>query len=130
MAGSHTIGFSRCTSFRGRIYNDSNIDSAFVKSLQRICPRSGNDSLLAPLDLRTPTFFDNSYYRNLLNKKGLLHSDQEFFNGSSADLLVKTYARNPFTFFNDFAKAMVKMSSIRPVTGNRGEIRKNCRQAN
>lgn len=130
MAGSHTIGLARCATFRGHIYNDSNIDPSFAKSLRRICPRSGRDNVLAPLDRHTPACFDNLYYKHLLQGKGLLHSDQELFNGSSADFLVRRYASNPHDFFKDFAKAMVKMSNIKPLTGKQGEVRKNCRKVN
>lgn len=131
LAGSHTIGLARCTLFRSRIYNESTIDAAFAKSLQGSCPRSGNDDNLASLDLQTPTHFDNLYYKNLLKAKGLLHSDQELFNGtSSADKLVKIYANNTFAFFKHFSKAMVKMGNIEPLTGSQGEIRTNCRKVN
>ncbi|KAK2637036.1 hypothetical protein Ddye_031828, partial [Dipteronia dyeriana] len=85
--GAHTIGLARCTTFRDRIFNDTNIDKSFAKSLQQICPKTGNDSALAGLDLKTLFSFDKFYYMNLLKKKGLLHSDQELFNGGSADLL-------------------------------------------
>ncbi|KAA3481292.1 Peroxidase 68 [Gossypium australe] len=131
LSGSHTIGLARCTSFRSHIYNDSNIDPSFANSLRRICPRSGNDSVLAPLDRQTPTCFDNLYYKNLLDKKGLLHSDQEIFNGSSlTDDLVKKYAADSSLLFKEFAKSMIKMGNIKPLTGNAGEIRINCRKAN
>ncbi|XVF82127.1 hypothetical protein PTKIN_Ptkin16aG0019900 [Pterospermum kingtungense] len=130
LAGAHTIGLSRCTSFRGHIYNDSNIDPSFASLRRRICPRSGNDSVLAPLDLQTPTFFDNLYYKNLLNHKGLLHSDQELFNGNSTDALVKSYAARNSLFFNEFPKSIIKMGNVKPLTGTAGEIRRNCRRAN
>ncbi|XP_062001130.1 peroxidase 4-like [Rosa rugosa] len=130
LAGSHTIGLARCTSFRARIYNDTTIDAVFAKSLQSNCPITGNDNNLASLDLQTPTYFDNLYYKNLLKEKGLLHSDQELFNGTSADALVKIYASDTFKFFEDFAKSMVKMGNIKPLTGSQGEIRINCRKVN
>ncbi|KAL6126820.1 hypothetical protein ACLB2K_074865 [Fragaria x ananassa] len=126
----HTIGLERCTSFRARIYNDTNIDDVFAKSLQSNCPVTGNDNNLASLDLQTPTYFDNLYYKNLLKEKGLLHSDQELFNGSPADALVKLYASNTFAFYYDFANSMVKMGNIKPLTGGQGEIRINCRKVN
>lgn len=132
LAGAHTIGFTRCTSFRSRIYNDSNIDPAFAKSLQSKCPRNGSDNVLAPLDLQTPTYFDNDYYKNLLNKKGILHSDQELFNGSyKTDPWVKRYAGRDFSvFFTEFPKAMIKMGNIKPLTGTAGQVRINCRRVN
>lgn len=130
LSGSHTIGFARCTSFRARIYNDTDIDSSFAKSLQSFCPVSGNDTVLQGLDLQTKFLFDNKYYGNLLSKKGLLHSDQELYNGNNADYLVKRFVKHQDKFFKDFAKAMVKMGNISPLTGTKGEIRTNCRKAN
>ncbi|KAG2730588.1 hypothetical protein I3760_01G301500 [Carya illinoinensis] len=130
LAGGHTIGLARCTSFRAHIYNESNIDSSFAQSLRLNCPVSGNDNKLSPLDRQTPTHFDNLYYKNLVDKKGLLHSDQEFFNNNFTDFLVQNYAANAQVFFQDFAKAMIKMSQIKPLTGSKGEIRINCRKVN
>ncbi|AES71279.1 putative peroxidase [Medicago truncatula] len=130
LSGAHTIGLARCVQFRAHIYNDSNVDSLFRKSLQNKCPRSGNDNVLEPLDHQTPTHFDNLYFKNLLAKKALLHSDQELFNGSSTDNLVRKYATDNAKFFKAFAKGMVKMSSIKPLTGSNGQIRTNCRKIN
>ncbi|XP_022744456.1 peroxidase P7-like [Durio zibethinus] len=130
LSGSHTIGLARCTTFRTHIYNDSNIDASFAKSLQRKCPKSGKDNVHQPLDFQTPTSFDNLYFHNLLKMKGLLRSDQELFNGSSADFLVKKYAADTSEFFKHFAKSMIKMGNIKPLTGSSGEIRSNCRKVN
>ncbi|MBA0725491.1 hypothetical protein Golax_022077 [Gossypium laxum] len=130
LSGAHTIGLARCTTFRAHIYNDSNIDPSFAKSLQHKCPRTGKDNIHRRLDLRTPISFDNFYFRNLLKKKGLLRSDQELFNGKSADSLVKKYAADSSKFFQQFTKSMNKMSNIKPLTGNSGQIRINCRKVN
>lgn len=130
--GAHTIGDARCTSFRSHIYNDTNIDTSFAQSTQSNCPvtsGSGDDNL-APLDLQTPYTFDNYYYKNLINQKGLLHSDQELYNNGSTDSQVQTYSTNPSQFSTDFAAAMIKMGDISPLTGSQGEIRKNCRVVN
>ncbi|THG19326.1 hypothetical protein TEA_009018 [Camellia sinensis var. sinensis] len=132
--GSHTIGQARCTVFKARIYGDANIDSSFAMTRQVRCPNTTSpspaDNNLAPLDLQSPTFFDNNYYKNLIMQKGLLHSDQELYNGGSTDSLVKQYIRDPQSFNSDFGAAMVKMGDISPLTGSNGEIRKNCRMVN
>ncbi|GLT45517.1 hypothetical protein SLA2020_193450 [Shorea laevis] len=130
LSGSHTIGQARCTTFRTRIYNDTNIDSTFATSLRGNCPSTGGDNNLAPLDTTSPTSFDNAYFKNLLNKKGLLHSDQELFNGGSTDSQVTSYSNNAGAFSTDFANAMVKMGNLSPLTGSNGQIRKNCRKVN
>ena len=130
LSGAHTVGQARCSTFRDRIYNDSNIDASFAKRQQRTCPLSGGDSNLAPMDVRTPAAFDTAYYENLMARRGLLHSDQELFNGGSPDALVRQYSANPALFRSDFVKAMIKMGNITPLTGTTGEIRANCRVVN
>jgi peroxidase len=74
--------------------------------------------------------FDNSYYQNLMARRGLLHSDQELFNGGSQDALVRQYSANPALFRKDFVTVMIKMGNINPLTGTAGQIRKNCRVVN
>ncbi|KAH9314532.1 hypothetical protein KI387_023159 [Taxus chinensis] len=130
LAGAHTIGQARCTNFRARIYNESNIATTLATSLKGNCPRNGGDNNISPLDLQTPTGFDNNYYKNLKSQKGLLHSDQQLFNGGSTDSQVNSYVSNQNSFYSDFAAAMVKMGNIKPLTGRSGEIRKNCRKPN
>eukprot|EP00268_Persea_americana_P016662 TRINITY_DN17901_c0_g1_i1.p1 TRINITY_DN17901_c0_g1~~TRINITY_DN17901_c0_g1_i1.p1 ORF type:complete len:134 (+),score=18.71 TRINITY_DN17901_c0_g1_i1:253-654(+) len=130
LSGSHTIGQARCTSFRARIYNETNIDSSLATSLKSNCPSTGGDDNLSPLDASTPTVFDNNYHKNLVNQKGLLHSDQQLYSGGSTDSQVTGYSTSSSTFFADFASAMVKMGNISPLTGTNGEIRTNCRKAN
>ncbi|KAL0910601.1 hypothetical protein M5K25_021600 [Dendrobium thyrsiflorum] len=130
LSGAHTIGMAQCITFRSRIYNDSNVDGGFASTRRRPCPPvTGNgDGNLAPLDLVTPNSFDNNYFKNLLRRKGLLHSDQALFNGGSSttDGIVSGYARNQASFYSDFSAAMVKMGDISPLTGSDGEIRKFC----
>ncbi|XP_042480458.1 cationic peroxidase 1-like [Macadamia integrifolia] len=130
LSGAHTIGQARCTNFRARIYNETNIDSTFASSLQSNCPSTGSDNNLSPLDTTSPTTFDNAYYTNLVNNKGLLHSDQQLYNGGSTDSQVSTYSTSSSTFLTDFANGMVKMGNLSPLTGTSGEIRTNCRKTN
>lgn len=132
LSGAHTIGLAHCKNFRAHIYMDSNIDKTYAASLRSKCPKTSGsgDSNLSPLDYMTPTVFDNNYYVNLKNQKGLFHSDQALFNGGSTDSQVTTYSSNQNTFFSDFAAAMIKMGNIKPLTGTSGEIRKTCRKPN
>jgi peroxidase len=132
LSGAHTIGLARCTNFRAHIYNDTNIDAGFARSRQSGCPQAtgSGDNNLAPLDLQMPTVFENAYYKNLVQKRGLLHSDQELFNGGAADALVRQYVGSQSAFFKDFVQGMIKMGDITPLTGSNGQIRKNCRRIN
>ncbi|WOL02080.1 hypothetical protein Cni_G10799 [Canna indica] len=130
LSGAHTIGQTHCANFRSHIYADINIDPGFASLRQQSCPSAGGDDNLSPLDLQTPNRFDNRYYRNLVAKKGLLHSDQELFNNGTQDGLVRMYSVNGKAFAMDFAAAMVKMGAISPLTGTSGQIRLNCRTVN
>ena len=129
LSGTHTIGKAQCIKFRYRIYNETNVDAAFAKSKQKICPWTGGDENLSDLD-ETTTVFDTVYFKDLIEKKGLLHSDQQLYNGNSTDSMVETYSTDSTTFFTDVANAMVKMGNLSPLTGTDGEIRTNCRKIN
>ena len=129
LSGGHTIGFAQCFAFRDRIYNESNIDPKFAQKRRLTCPRTGGNSNLAALDPSNANF-DAKYFNKLLKKRGLLHSDQELFNGGSTDSLVKAYSSDVKAFWADFAKSMVKMGNIKPLTGKQGQVRLNCRKAN
>ncbi|KAL7107509.1 hypothetical protein ACP275_06G058800 [Erythranthe tilingii] len=134
LSGSHTIGQARCTSFRARIYNETNLDTSFAQTRRGNCPRAAGtgDNNLAPLDVQTPASFDNNYFKNLVSRRGLLHSDQQLFSGGGGrtDSIVRSYSSDSDTFRSDFAAAMIKMGDIKPLTGSNGEIRKNCRILN
>ncbi|XP_010531058.1 PREDICTED: peroxidase 49 [Tarenaya hassleriana] len=140
LSGSHTIGFSRCTSFRQRLFNQSGINgqasetlnSSYAAWLRPRCPtRSGGDQNLFALDFMSASKFDNSYFKNLIKNKGLLNSDQVLFSSNrQARDLVEKYAEDQDEFFEQFAKSMIKMGNISPLTGFSGEVRKNCRDIN
>ena len=100
--------------------------------MQGRCPASGGDSNLSPLDFGSAMSFDNSYFRNVGAKRGLLHSDQVLFSGGDTSIasIVESYAANPATFFNDFKQAIINMANIKPLTGTNGQIRTNCRLVN
>ncbi|KAG6402974.1 hypothetical protein SASPL_135189 [Salvia splendens] len=130
LSGSHTIGQARCVTFRARIYGNTNINPGFAIMRQRQCPQTGGDNNLAPLDLVTPNSFDNNYFRNLVELKGLLASDQVLFSNGSSDSIVQGYINNPRSFQSDFGAAMIKMGDIEPLTGGNGIIRRTCGSAN
>lgn len=132
LSGAHTLGFSQCGLFKGRIHNATadEIDRSFARRKRIACPQSGGDTNLLTLD-QTPARFDTRYFDNLVSKRGLLQSDQALFNGGETDELVKKYSENSYgEFWRDFRRSMIKMGNIRPLTGNMGQIRTNCRKVN
>lgn len=133
LSGAHTVGRARCATFRAHIYNDTAVDATFAAALRGACPfAGGGDGNLAPLEARAPDAFDNGYFRDLLDRRVLLASDQALYgSNATTDAIVRAYAANVTAFFADFARAMVKMGNlVGPANGTAGEVRLNCRRVN
>ncbi|KAL6987944.1 peroxidase [Sarracenia purpurea var. burkii] len=115
LSGAHTIGFAKCS---------------FARQDQPKCPTSGGGrTILGPLD-PTPAKFDTIYFSNLVMMKGFLNSDGALCNDNQTYGLVENYSQNGWAFSVAFAKSMIRMGSINPLTGNKGQIRVNCRKVN
>lgn len=71
--------------------------------------------------------FSSHYYRSLLRGRGLLHSDQQLMADERTARFVRAYSSDDgIAFRMDFARAMMKMSSLGVLTGAEGQIRENC----
>ncbi|CAA3018842.1 peroxidase A2-like [Olea europaea subsp. europaea] len=112
--------------------SDPSMDSTYLNTLQLTCPQGGNGTTLANLDYSSPYGFDNNYYTNLQSNRGLLQTDQELFSTSGADTvaIVNRFGKSQSEFFNAFVQSMIKMGNISPLTGNKGEIRADCKRVN
>lgn len=136
--GAHTIGFAHCSTFKERLFDfdntgspDPNLDTSLLSNLQSVCPNeASSDTNLAPLDPVTINKFDNIYYKNLVNKTGLLRSDQALMGDNTTAAMVLNYSKYPYLFSRDFGSSMVKLGNVGVLTGQDGEIRKNCRAIN
>lgn len=143
LAGAHTIGRAQCLSIQDRLYNfsgteqpDPTLDHGYLATLRQRCPASDDDgTALNDLDPATPDTFDNSYYDNIQSNRGLLRSDQAMLSApeegaESTAPIVRRFAHSQTKFFQSFATAMIKMGNISPLTGSKGEVRKDCRVVN
>jgi peroxidase len=137
LAGAHTIGRARCTVFISRLYNfngtgnpDPTLNSSYLSTLKSTCPQNGSGNTLTPLDPTTQDTFDNNYFGNLQNNKGLLQTDQELIStaGASTISIVTDYSSSQTDFFSNFSNSMINMGNISPLTGTSGEIHLNCRK--
>ncbi|KAL5785333.1 hypothetical protein ACOSQ2_007725 [Xanthoceras sorbifolium] len=134
--GGHTIGVAHCATFSNRLYNftgkgdaDPSLDRTYAEFLRSKCPNPANPATTVELDPRSSLSFDKNYFNILLQNKGLLQSDAALLtNPDSFQLVTKFWRSNDF--FNVFAKSMEKMGAIEVLTGNAGEIRKQCHVAN
>ncbi|KAJ7966799.1 Peroxidase [Quillaja saponaria] len=139
LSGGHTIGVARCVTFKQRLYNqngnnqpDETLEKSYYFGLKSVCPKTGGDNNISPLDFGSPAKFDNTYFKLIIWGKGLLFSDQVLLTGNVENTieLVKSYAEDEGLFFEQFAKSMIKMGNIKPLTGFKGEVRKNCHRVN
>ncbi|XP_044483816.1 peroxidase N-like [Mangifera indica] len=138
LSGAHTIGLAKCSLFSNRLFDfnqtgspDPTVDPGVLSDLQSFCPVNGDGNRMTSLDRNSTDLFDNHYFNNLINNKGLLSSDQALYSSSEAQSttksIVESYNKNPTLFFSDFVNSMIRMGNISPLTGSNGEIRKNCR---
>ncbi|KAI3511694.1 hypothetical protein L1887_18851 [Cichorium endivia] len=142
LSGAHTIGSARCAVFSNRLFNfsgtnspdDTLLDQAMVSDLQAQCPVNGDGNRITALDRNSVDLFDNHYFQNLVNGRGLLESDQFLYSSdeavSTTRTLVELYSNDSQVFIDAFVESMIKMGNTSPLTGTSGEIRKNCRVVN
>ncbi|KDP35389.1 hypothetical protein JCGZ_10373 [Jatropha curcas] len=137
LSGAHTLGFSHCGRFSKRIYNfsplkkiDPTLNLQYAMQLRQMCPVKVDPRIAINMDPTTPQTFDNAYYRNLQQGKGLFSSDQILFTDSRSKATVNLFASNNGAFQNAFVSAITKLGRIGVLTGNQGEIRTDCTRIN
>uniref|UniRef100_A0ACD5Y3E7 Uncharacterized protein n=1 Tax=Avena sativa TaxID=4498 RepID=A0ACD5Y3E7_AVESA len=132
LSGAHTVGFSHCARFAGRLYRSgagadpSYYRASYARQLMAACPRDVGPTIAVDMDPVTPTVFDNAYYANLARGLGLFASDQALHDGAASRPAVEGFARNQTLFFEAFKEAMVKLGRVGVKSGRRGEIRRDC----
>lgn len=137
LSGAHTIGFSHCSRFSKRIYNfsprnriDPSLNLRYAFQLRQMCPTRVDPRIAINMDPTTPNTFDNDYYKSLQQGKGLFTSDQTLFTDNRSKATVNLFASNPAAFQRAFITAMTKLGRVGVLTGNRGEIRRDCSRPN
>lgn len=140
LLGAHTVGNSLCSFFSDRLFSfqgsgkpDPSMDPTLVAKLTKVCPSPTSTSTQDPnvfLDQNTSFIFDNSFYKQLQLKRGILQIDQELASDRSTKNMVNSFASNGNLFSQSFLAAIIKLGKIEVLTGNNGEIRTNCRAVN
>ncbi|KAH7373705.1 hypothetical protein KP509_17G069800 [Ceratopteris richardii] len=133
MLGSHTVGAAHCTNFVDRLYPqlDPDLGPVFGASLRARCPNR-SDPAINLLGFLDTTFlrFDNSYFKNVLNHRGLLSVDSALAYDPTTRPVVEAFANDEGAFFRAYASGLVKLSSYRVLSGSQGEVRVNCGVSN
>ncbi|KAJ4792338.1 Peroxidase [Rhynchospora pubera] len=131
LSGAHTLGATSCFHVNPRLYPtiDPNLDPGFASQLQGQCPAALNVNSFVFFD-NTVITFDNDYFKQLQQKKGVLSSDEILYVDSRSQSIVDKFAANQADFFTAFVDAMKKLGRIDVKTAADGEIRKDCRFTN
>nr|AGX27515.1 POD21 [Populus tomentosa] len=135
LPGSHSVGRVHCVNLVHRIYPtvDPSMDPDYAEYLKGRCPPPDPDPqavLYARNDRETPMILDSYYYKNLLGHKGLLMVDQQLTSDPLTSPYVEKMAADNGFFHDQVSRAVVLWSENNPLTGNQGEIRKDCRYVN
>ncbi|XP_052177232.1 peroxidase 3-like [Diospyros lotus] len=138
LSGAHTVGIAHCPSFSDRLYNftghgdeDPSLDSEYAANLKaRKCKTPTDNTTIVEMDPGSFRTFDLSYYRLLLKRRGLFHSDASLTTSSTTTEYIKELLQGSLNFFSEFGSSMEKMGRIEVKTGSDGQIRKKCALVN
>lgn len=135
LLGAHSVGRVHCVNLYDRLYPtvDPTLDSDYAEYLKGRCPMPDPNPekvRYSRNDRETPMVLDNMYYKHLLAHKGLLLVDQQLASDPTTAPFVEKMAADNGYFQDQFARAMLALSENNPLTGDEGEIRKDCRYIN
>ncbi|CAA7394390.1 unnamed protein product [Spirodela intermedia] len=135
LLGSHSVGRTHCVKLVHRLYPevDPAINPDHIPHMLKKCPDSIPDPKAVQYvrnDRGTPMKLDNNYYRNILDNKGLLMVDHQLAYDSRTRPFVLKMAKSEDYFFQEFSRAIQILSENNPLTGTKGEVRKQCNVAN
>ena len=133
--GSHSVGRTHCVKLVHRLYPevDPALNTDHVEHMLHKCPDAIPDPKAVQYvrnDRGTPMILDNNYYRNILDNKGLLIVDHQLATDKRTKPYVKKMAKSQDYFFKEFSRAITILSENNPLTGTKGEIRKQCSVVN
>lgn len=139
IAGAHTIGAGHCNAFGARLGGgggansaaDPTLNAAYASQLRAACgpAASTNNATAVPMDPGSPARFDAHYYVNLKLGRGLFASDAALLTDRRAAGMIHRLTKQGY-FLDEFRNAVRKMGRVGVRTGDRGDIRRNCRAVN
>ncbi|OWM91560.1 hypothetical protein CDL15_Pgr028300 [Punica granatum] len=133
---------TRCRYITDRLYNfngtgkpDPDMDPDFRAKMSKLCPPRSKGQPDPLVDLTPGSYYNFSslYYSQIQSRRAVLHLDNDLLRGNDTQQIVEEFARSDEGFEDfrrSFALSMSRMGSIGVLTGNQGEIRRNCRFTN
>lgn len=132
------MGTSHCSLIKDRLYNfrntgkpDPTMDSTLLTALRARCPNNTTINNTVNLDQNplSSMTVDNSYYKQIVMRRGILQIDQDLGLDPRSKSTVEAIAKG-FNFNVKFGEAMVKLGAVQVLTDKQGQIRRSCRAIN
>ncbi|KAL2507244.1 putative peroxidase 61 [Forsythia ovata] len=143
LLGAHTMGRTHCNYIWDRLYNfnntgkpDPTMDKSLLDKLRQQCPKTVKKSQEQNQTVfLTPKYgpsykFTNAYYTNVISHQAVLGVDQQILFNYDTNQLVLEYAGSFEQFRKEISLSMSRMGALKVLTGNKGEIRRNCHFTN
>ncbi|KAL7149146.1 hypothetical protein ABFS83_05G020100 [Erythranthe nasuta] len=132
LTGAHSIGSAHCSVVSGRFFDPrktADIDPGYLIKMRSLtfCE---DDSQDLPFDPYSQQKMDSRFYKELLAKKALLESDQNLANEPRGNAVMKRYVGDQQGWLKKFTISIKKVGEMDVLTGDRGEIRRQCRFVN
>ncbi|KAJ7568455.1 hypothetical protein O6H91_01G033400 [Diphasiastrum complanatum] len=134
LLGSHTLGVGHCLSISDRLHpqTDPSMEPFFAAVLKVLCPNyfmNSSNIIVIPNDA-TSLLFDNRYFIDAKAGLGLFRVDSNFALDPRTAGFVEEFAQDKEAFFEIFSGAFVKLTKLNVLTGDMGQVRKNCHTVN
>ncbi|TMW98237.1 hypothetical protein EJD97_004314 [Solanum chilense] len=130
LIGAHSIGVAHCFSFRYRVDDPvkaTMVDPRLAGVMKFTCTTPMST---VAFDTTTQYKMDSVYYKQLSGKRALLESDALLNEDPRTKDFIQKFGDDENGWFIKFGKAMNKLTSIQVLTGDQGQIRKQCRFVN
>lgn len=105
------------------------MDPNYIARLKLKC-KPNDLTTFAELDPGSFKTFDDSYFKLVTKRRGLLQSDAALLDDPETKAYMIQATSEGSTFFKDFGVSMVNMGRIGVLTGSQGEVRKVCTKSN
>ncbi|KAK4423866.1 Peroxidase 39 [Sesamum alatum] len=132
LSGAHSIGTAHCTIIADRFHDPEKakeIDRGYLITMQTLTWCVNNTQTIA-FDPYSHHKMDSRFYKELLKKRALIESDNNLAKEPHAQEYMRKFAVDQQGWIEKFTTAIIKMGEIEVLTGNQGEIRKQCRGVN
>jgi peroxidase len=108
---------------------DGSMNTDYANELIRACSANGTVPAV-DCDSGSASEFDNRYFANLLEGRGLLRTDAVLVQNATTRAKVVEFAESQDRFFASWAESYARLTTLGVKTGADGEIRRTCSSVN